>query len=118
LKTFINAQRGVNKIKTKVFIIIDMQRFFYYIGWLSFFMLVIYIFMKIVKFIFQGFTLEVGLAEWMMLGYICAIIPIATLFIIIPKTAIIMENLRLKFIKANEPLVFAYDLQDNSEEIS
>ena len=71
--------------------------------------------MKIVKFVFQGFTLEVGLAEWMMLGYICALIPIMTLFIVIPKTAIIIDNIRSKLIRANKPLVFAYDLQENSD---
>ena len=71
--------------------------------------------MKVWIFFTSGFSLEVGLADWMVLGYICALIPIIILLVVIPRVAIFFDEIRVKIQKSNQPLVFAYDLQEHDK---
>ena len=99
----------------KVIKITDNRRFFYYIGWLSFLILCIYVFMKLFVLFGNGMNYEVGLAEWMVTGYICAIIPIIATVVFIPRMMIFFGLIQSHFKRSNKPLVFAFDQKKDLE---
>ena len=103
----------INREKT----MIDSKRFFHYARFLGGFVLFLYIIMKFIKMMNGREFFEMGMPEFIVLGYICLMVPLITALIILPKAIIFIGDVNAKIWDTKKPLEFVYDsIEDKNEE--